>query len=683
MKNIYLAAGAFLASLLVASCSVEEPEIVLNSAGNGGSFTIVAETESGAQTKAGISGNDTDGYNVVWEKGDDIYAYAPMAGADYITGSIGVNSGFGTTKAGIQANKPIAPGAIIWSPASLGEMYSSYDSEYLTWPAVQSYSKDAKISGIPMYCTKVETTADSQKLQFKNLGGLLRFTLKGSEGTKLTGIELTSTSPLAGEFSINGTDYPTAVLKEYGSYTEPSNTIRLNVPSVSLSRDGESFYLALMPGNYDGVQVKFSFADRAPVVKSLSRTLVIDRAKITPATITIPDYKAGCLTRIDREIDLKPEEIISKVMEMVGSDNAMLKGALGMMIYAPVHVARIFYYTEDPSGALVEASGVIAYQYGAGISYDRIVSIQHGTCDINKAPSYEYDIATELLPVSIDNTSGSKPKYFVAVMADYLGYGRSETTDLQHPYMHTALTGSACADMITAAEEFIERKSLNMKSNNLDLIGYSQGGAATLQTLAELERRGFKSDRIKQVWAGAGPYDLPGFIDFFKSGENAYGKSGYVPFTLRGICYGEGLDIANRSLYNSSLLSSVDVDALFSHSQLSTWHSVLGNDMQAILHPDFFADGYNGNADIIRVVNALNANSVVNLPQPANVAKIRLYHSETDDTVPYASSEALCQAWPSLGGITNLTTQNSHLKGGIEFMLLYCGLDKYVPMILN
>lgn len=390
---------------------------------------------------------------------------------------------------------------------------------------------------------------------------------------------------------------------------------------------------------------------------------------------------AGKLVRVEAERNVKASDIISNVLDLAGTQSSLVRTLLSAKVPNPVHLARLIYCTKDPSGALVEASGTVAYQYktGSKLKYSRLVSIQHGTCDIADAPSYGNGIPAEMLPVCV--ADAKNPVYFIAAMADYLGYGASRTADLQHPYMHTGLTGSACADMITAAEEYVAAQKLNLTGDGIDLLGYSQGGAATLQTLLELESRGIADSRINEVWAGAGPYDLIGFIDYFKAGGNAYGKSGFVPFTFRGICYGDRLNLDWRNLYNPVLVGNLDLESVFSSYQLSGWHGILGSDIAAVLNPDFYMADYNGNADILAMVSALRSNSVTSRPQPRNVGKIRLYHSRTDDTVPFACSEALTAAWPGLSAVNELNTQNDHGKAGVEFMLIYCGMGDFVSFL--
>lgn len=691
MKKIsYIGIAILVAGLCSSSCDVmEKPEAVDPSlVGTQGAYTIVAETESSSPVKAGISGNDADGYDVIWENGDDIYVHPLLIGTNSLySGAAYVSKGAGTTKAYFNIDKPVDPLGEIWAPASLGIL-----SARLTWPSEQSYSAECKVKGIPMYCTSIEETETSQSLQFKNLGGLLRFTVKGDKALILTGIDISSTNPVAGSFGIDASSgiSVASFSSDPGSTEDLKRTIHLDIPSVALSPEGAQFHISMIPGSYDGVSVKFTFSNNSTVTKTLGRSLVIERSRITSATVSMPDvgsFKPGSLISYEAQRTIQPADIVKAVVDAIGTTNPLVKNLLSTLyILRPVKISRITYFTTGPDGSLKTASGVVAYQHiSSTYEYDRIVSIQHGTCDIKDAPSLKSGIPMEMLPVTIYNEKTN----YVAIMADYLGYGVSQTADLQHPYMHSELTGGCCADMLTAAEAYLETIDVKVGSG-IDLIGYSQGGAATLQTLIELENeekhKGYK-DRINEVWAGAGPYDLVEFMNYFNENTNSYDKIGFVPYSFRGICYGESLDVDNSNIYNSDLLENVDVDYLFSHSQLSEWHSALaykgnGTTMADILHPDFFVAGYNSNADIINLVDALEKNSVVShTTEPYNVDKIKLYHNSNDDTVPYNCSENLRMVWPDLDEIIPLNEDFTHLKGGIQFLLTYCGMGDWAQYL--
>lgn len=377
-------------------------------------------------------------------------------------------------------------------------------------------------------------------------------------------------------------------------------------------------------------------------------------------------YLAG----VTAEKHISKSEITDMVMDYAASQGINLPEILISGLLCDVDVAAITYTTTGPDGAFVTASGVVAMPAGT-TSYDHLLSIQHGTLDMEEAPSLQF-FYYEMMPV----VSGH-----VVVMADYLGYGASQTADRQHPYLHARLTGTACADMIEAAREYLRSKSIAEAGNAVELLGYSQGGQATVATQLELESRGW-TGRIRKVWAGGGPYDLETLLQAFLNDDgmpDAYPRSGYLPYLIRGMAYGEGLTVSDENLYAPAVIEE-GLNKLFSTRPLSEWHAALGTDITQVLHPDFFAaPDFNGNADVQAIVSALRKNSLVNA-STAPQATVSLYHSPQDDFVPYSNVVSAHALWTN-STLTDLSMPG-HVMGGMEFMLRYMGLWEIVgPML--
>lgn len=376
------------------------------------------------------------------------------------------------------------------------------------------------------------------------------------------------------------------------------------------------------------------------------------------------------LTGVTAEKHISKSEITDMVMDYAASQGINLPEILISGLLCDVDVAAITYTTTGPDGASVTASGVVAMPAGT-TSYDHLLSIQHGTLDMEEAPSLQL-FYYEMMPV----VSGH-----VVVMADYLGYGASQTADRQHPYLHARLTGTACADMIEAAREYLRSKSIAEENDALELLGYSQGGQATVATQLELESRGW-TGRIRNVWAGGGPYDLENLLQAFLNDDGipaAYPRSGYLPYLIRGMAYGEGLTVSDENLYAPAVIEE-GLNKLFSTRPLSGWHAALGTDITRVLHPDFFAaPDFNGNADVLAIVSALRKNSLVNA-STAPQATVSLYHSPQDDFVPYSNVVSAHALWTN-STLTDLSMPG-HVMGGMEFMLRYMGLWEIVgPML--
>ena len=377
------------------------------------------------------------------------------------------------------------------------------------------------------------------------------------------------------------------------------------------------------------------------------------------------------LSGIIAEKHIDKTEIASQVADFASSQGINIPEELLSSLICSIDVAAIEYNTTGVDGKQVTASGVIAIPEGT-ISYEHLLSIQHGTLDMEEAPSNQL-FYYEMMPV----VSGH-----IVVMADYLGYGSSQTPDRQHPYLHNKLTGTACADMIEAAREYLKYKSITENDDDIELLGYSQGGQATIATLLELEERG-QAESIRGVYAGGGVYDLINTLEVFTSptiGPMSYMHTGYAPYLIRGMVYGEQLTVSDENLYAPEVIDE-GLNKMFSTRPLSEWHNALGNDITKVLHPDFFAaPDYNNNKDVLAVIEALRKNSLVNTSfQPQT--PIMLYHSPKDDFVPYSNAVNAHNLWQS-STLVDLSMP-SHVLGGVEFMLRYMGLWELIGPIIQ
>lgn len=361
--------------------------------------------------------------------------------------------------------------------------------------------------------------------------------------------------------------------------------------------------------------------------------------------------------------EVTTERRISKTEIITGLDAAFPELKISTsplaLLIKDLDVAAITYNTTGVDGDPIVASGVVVMAAGT-TEYDHLLSIQHGTLDMEEAPSRQL-FYYEMAPVISNH---------IVVMADYLGYGVSQTPDRQHPYLHNESTGRVCADMIEAAREYLAGKRIKEKADKVDLIGYSQGANATVATVYEMEKRG-QNSRIRAVHAGGGSYDLTGTLTSFVSGGiGNYPRMGYIPYIIRGMSYGEQIMIDDTKIYSPALIAK-GLTGMFSTKPLSQWHEALGNDITQVIHPDFFAlPTFNGNTDIIKLLAAVEKNSLVKRDAPKTAMK--LYHSRQDDFVPYDNTTAAKAKWNN-ATLTDLTTPG-HGQAGLEFMLRYMGL---------
>ncbi|WP_245318680.1 alpha/beta hydrolase family protein [Hymenobacter elongatus] len=94
---------------------------------------------------------------------------------------------------------------------------------------------------------------------------------------------------------------------------------------------------------------------------------------------------------------------------------------------------------------------------------------------------------------------------------DYIGYGASKA--VPHPYEHAASLASASLDMLRAAREFAAKEKLVLNQKNF-LLGYSEGGFATLALHKLLEEKAATEFSVTASAPGAGAYHKSAFADY-------------------------------------------------------------------------------------------------------------------------------------------------------------------------
>lgn len=364
-----------------------------------------------------------------------------------------------------------------------------------------------------------------------------------------------------------------------------------------------------------------------------------------------PDNKY--LTSVTTERRFSKAEVI-QILNSVKDGLDIGNTPLAMFI-GSVDVAAITYTTIGVDGKKTEASGIVAMCAGTK-SYESLLSIQHGTLDMEEAPSqvlFNYEIAPVI-------------KQRVVVMADYLGYGASQTSTRQHPYLHIASTGTACADMIEAAREYLRSKGVKENADKIELMGYSQGGTSTIATLLEMEKRG-TSSRIIGVHSGGGAYDLVSMMKQFVGASNTvYPRTGYLPYLIRGMEYGEQMTLDPNKIYAPRVVGE-GLLTVFETQRLSLWHDLLGTDIAQVIHSDFYLPDFNNNAEIGQLVAALQKNSLLSVKAPST--PVTIYHSPNDNFIPFDNAQKAKDKWKN-AKLVPLSSPD-HITSGVEFMLKY------------
>lgn len=259
MKKIIIAIAALSAALSFTSCNKEE--VVTGGSDIQPEAPVTVYATTGGMTKTSLSGNDTDGYQVLWSEGDEIIFVNQLDPAKKavftLTDGVGKTSGTFVLKGGEIA--PEDGKYTVYYPAT-------YDGT--NWPASQTYV-EGNISGSPMTVDEASVSGGKiSDLNFKNAGGILRITV--AQNTEVA-------------------------IKKISFYAkELSSPVVLNCSSsVSLSSEAKTFHIAMPANKYSEVQIFLTDSDDKTCCKSFKGTdgLVIGLSEIATASFSVDKSK--------------------------------------------------------------------------------------------------------------------------------------------------------------------------------------------------------------------------------------------------------------------------------------------------------------------------------------------------------------------------------------------------------
>ena len=209
---------------------------------------------------------------------------------------------------------------------------------------------------------------------------------------------------------------------------------------------------------------------------------------------------------------------------------------------------RLSYRTHDAVGKVVTASGLVAVPHDLPLR--GVVSYFHGTSTLRDSAPSAPTLESRLV------AGGFAGGRYLLVAPDYIGLGISSDT---HPYLHVAATVNAAVDMLRAAREFCGDAGI-VWPENLNLIGFSQGGHATATVQRELEAHAEPGLIVRAAAAIDGPYDLAGVAFPFALAGGAPSHSLYLAYLIRGYAalYGHPIESVLHEPYASRVQSLLD-----------------------------------------------------------------------------------------------------------------------------
>ena len=300
-------------------------------------------------------------------------------------------------------------------------------------------------------------------------------------------------------------------------------------------------------------------------------------------------------------------------------------------ILYPISVYDIKYESIDVNGAIDTLTGLVSIPDDPLKAFP-ILSYQHGTILLDSdAPS--------LTGMSIDNAEIlligliSTPSGFITIFPDYEGVGDVEK---YHPYIIADSYTHSIVNMVRAVKQL----SHDLQNNNfqfndqLFLMGYSEGGYATLAAQRGIQLNYSDEFFITASLPMAGPYDLSGtMVDYFFS-IPSYPSPYYVPYVLTSHLWSyQGIDVDFFEYFDpfwADTLPSL-YDGTHSGSEVN---DLMPENPLDILLEDVLDEFMNDEEHFFR--QTLYDNTLLDwIPESPTY----LYHGIGDDIIPYQNSQ--------------------------------------------
>ena len=283
---------------------------------------------------------------------------------------------------------------------------------------------------------------------------------------------------------------------------------------------------------------------------------------------------------------------------------------------------KILYFTPNHNGDLVLCSGAIYLPKGTTCP-SPVLSWQHGTsANDTWAPSNIYSDNNVIGVVAASHG-------YIVTMSDFIGLGDGVGF---HNYVHADTEATSTIDLILLGKEFAYDKGV-MPSAQLFLMGYSQGGHATMAAVREIEQNYNTQLQVTASVPMAGPYSMSGAMrDLMESGM-PYPNPGYLPYVLFSYqnIYNLFDDITEVLLppYNQYLFGMYS--GSFSMYEIN---QTLPENPIEIFQDEYYQDFLTDPNHPFNL--ALIDNDVYNfIPQ----SPMKLLHCNGDDNIPYENSE--------------------------------------------
>jgi hypothetical protein len=313
--------------------------------------------------------------------------------------------------------------------------------------------------------------------------------------------------------------------------------------------------------------------------------------------------------------------------------------AIKPLVKSDINVFKLVYKTTI-NGNKINASGLICVPVTPG-TYP-VLSFQNGTNTVYaNAPSelpldYSYQLVETIASMG-----------YIVVIADYPGFG--ESSQIPHPYLIAEPTVRSLVDMLYTVKEIADSEFPGVKlKNEYYLLGYSQGGWATLALHKAIEQNYSNDFNLIGSSCGAGPYDILQLLEGMLS-EQTYPMPVYLAYIENAYSAYNQFTNPASDIFNEPYASRVST--LFTGMlTLDQINNQLTTSIPALITPEFIS-GFITSPKYSSIRNALTNNSVAAWH---TYKQVLMTHGGNDTQVNPSSTENMYNAMIQSGTSTDI-----------------------------
>lgn len=317
-----------------------------------------------------------------------------------------------------------------------------------------------------------------------------------------------------------------------------------------------------------------------------------------------------------------------------------------------VEVYKITYKTRF-MGDTIFVSGVVACPLPENKKDEfPVISYQHGTIVKNADAPSEYPENEVMLRMA---SAGA-----IVVVPDYIGFGASASEF--HPYMINEYTVNSILDMVRASFEFIDIEEPCNRNEQLYMMGYSQGGSATLAAVSAVQNNNANSDlNVSLAVCGSGAYNLTTFRTWVMN-QPRYTQPALIAYILKSFKTYVAEDVTYDQVFSSDYAAMID-DMFDGSKGIADINTQFGTEHIGELFNDNFEneDSFTIAPEYLELRNAFDDNSVAAWSVSTETS-IALVYGTDDITVPSEQSLKMWQEFQGANAGVNVTLKR--IEGG-------------------